>query len=153
MTQLYSHWFRQPVMLRSLLRCFILYLNSCVYVFKLCMNIPKHYDSAISVLDKLLLWYFYKHFKFLVCIKVKLNDKYAFFLYGIKWMVGWTVAYYHKKRQALKRVDVNRAVFDEVKGVVLHDHWGILTKVCCRHFMKILKNHTNLWKMGIWCHL
>ncbi len=43
------------VMLRSLLRCFIFYLNSCVYVFKLCMNIPKHYDSAISVLDKLLL--------------------------------------------------------------------------------------------------
>ncbi len=38
------------VMLRSLLRCFIFYLNSCVYVFKLCMNIPKHYDT---VLDKL----------------------------------------------------------------------------------------------------
>jgi len=27
-----------------------------------------------------------------------------------------------------------------------HDHWGILTKVYCRHFMKTLKNHTNLWK-------
>ncbi len=31
------------------------------------------------------------------------------------------------------------------KGVVLHDHWD--------HFKKTLKNHTNLWKMGIRCPL
>ncbi len=39
------------------------------------------------------------------------------------------------------------------KCVVLHDHWGILTKVCCRHFMKTIMNHTNLWKMGLRCPL
>ncbi len=31
------------------------------------------------------------------------------------------------------------------KGVVFHDHWD--------HFEKTLKNHTNLWKMGIRCPL
>jgi len=32
------------------------------------------------------------------------------------------------------------------KCVVLHNHWGILTKVCYKLYMKTLKNHTNLWK-------
>ncbi len=35
------------------------------------------------------------------------------------------------------------------KGVVLHYHWEILTKVCYRLFIKTLKYHINLWKMGI----
>ncbi len=35
------------------------------------------------------------------------------------------------------------------KGVVLHYHWEFLTKVCYRLLIKTLKNHINLWKMGI----
>ncbi len=35
------------------------------------------------------------------------------------------------------------------KGVVLHYHWEILTKVYNRLFIKTLKNLINLWKMGI----
>ncbi len=34
------------------------------------------------------------------------------------------------------------------KGVVLHYHLEILTKLCYRLFIKTLKNHMNLWKMG-----
>ncbi len=37
------------------------------------------------------------------------------------------------------------------KVVVLRDHWGILTKVCSRPFMKTLKNHNNLWKINVPC--
>ncbi len=32
------------------------------------------------------------------------------------------------------------------KGVVLHNHWGILTKVCYRHFMKTLNSGSNVSK-------
>ncbi len=35
------------------------------------------------------------------------------------------------------------------KCVFLHYHWEILTKVCYRLFIKTLKNHINLCKMGI----
>ncbi len=43
---------------------FFFYLISCDYVFKLCMNISKHYDSEISVWDRPMwsLSYFYNFF-------------------------------------------------------------------------------------------
>ncbi len=47
----------------------------------------------------------------------------------------------------------NRADFDRVKKVFLHYHWEIWTKVCYRLFIKTIKNHINLCKMGIWWHL
>lgn len=49
-TQLNAHWFKQRGCF-SLLKCFIFYLISCDYLFKLYMNIPKHYANAISVWD------------------------------------------------------------------------------------------------------
>ncbi len=57
-TQFNAHWFRQPwccVLISNVLFC---YLISCDYAFKLCMNISKHYVSAISVRDIWLLSYF-----------------------------------------------------------------------------------------------
>ncbi len=42
---------------------------------------------------------------------------------------------------------MNNSFFLVKKGIVLHEHWGILTKV----FSKTLKIHTNLWEMGIRC--
>ncbi len=47
------------------------------------------------------------------------------------------VAQYHWKGHAPKRVAVNRAVFDKVKGVILHHHWVILIQVCYGLFMKL----------------
>ncbi len=44
---------------------------------------------------------------------------------------------------------VQSCFWQGTKGVVLHYHWEILTKVCYRLFIKTLKNHINLWKMGI----
>ncbi len=44
-------------------------LISCDCVFKLCLNIPKHYDSAISVWDMWLLSYFYKNLKYMFVLK------------------------------------------------------------------------------------
>ncbi len=50
---------------------FFLNLISCDYVFKLCMNISKHYDSAISVWDRPMwsLSYFYKKLKYMFVLK------------------------------------------------------------------------------------
>ncbi len=47
------------------------------------------------------------------------------------------------------RLDENRADFDRVKKVFLHYHWEFFTQVCYRLFIETLKNHINLWKMGI----
>ncbi len=51
------------------------------------------------------------------------------------------------KEHALKRAAEYRA--EGKKGIVLHYHWEILTKVCYRIFTKTLKNQINLWKKGI----
>ncbi len=50
-------------------------LISCDCVFKLCLNIPKHYESAIYAWDMWLLSYFDKNLKYMF---VEMDDKYAF---------------------------------------------------------------------------
>ncbi len=65
---------------------------------------------------------------------------------------GVSRAHLHLKRHARKQLAMNIAVFDRVKTVLFYttiEIFEILTKPCYRLFIKILKNHINLWKMGI----
>ena len=52
----------------------------------------------------------------------------------------------HLKEQALKTGQSVEGFFrQDKKGAVLNDPCGILTKVCCRHFIKTPRNYINLW--------
>ncbi len=62
---------------------------------------------------------------------------------------GVSRAHKHLKQHGLEQRAEN-SWFWQGKGVFLHYHWEILTKVCYGLFIKTLKNHINLCKMGIW---
>ncbi len=62
---------------------------------------------------------------------------------------GVSRAHLHLKENATKRLALTRAVFDRFKKVFFYTTVEKLTKLCYRLFIKTLKNHINLWKMGI----
>ncbi len=62
---------------------FFFYLISCDCVLKLCLNIPKHYDSAISVWDMWLLSYFYKNLKYMFVVLSRYQN------FSIRYQYQW----------------------------------------------------------------
>ncbi len=62
---------------------------------------------------------------------------------------GVSRAHLHLKQYAIKQLAVDRAVFDRVKTVLFYTTVEKLTKICYILFIKTLKNHISLWKMGI----
>ncbi len=62
---------------------------------------------------------------------------------------GVSRAHLHLKENTTKQLALKRAVFDRFKKVFFYTTDEKLTKLCYRLFIKTLKNHINLWKMGI----